>query len=151
MDGTARPGEPKVYWSGFCSQGDGACFEGDYRYKPGAANAIRAEAPQDITLHGIADRLQAIQKRHFYRLRATCRHSGHYYHSGCMAVDVVDSANEYRDVSTAERDIRDELHAFADWIYRNLEREWDYQNSDEMIGEMLLANEYEFTAEGELI
>jgi len=29
--------EPAIYFSGFCSQGDGACFEGSYRYKTGSS------------------------------------------------------------------------------------------------------------------
>jgi hypothetical protein len=151
MVGTPGNGKPVIYWSGFCSQGDGACFEGSYRYKSGAAKAIRAEAPPDTTLHGIADRLQAIQRRHFYHLRASCTHRGHYYHSGCMSVDVVDRGDEYRDVSNAERDIRDELRAFADWIYRGLESEWEQQNSDDAVAENIRVREYEFTEEGTVI
>jgi hypothetical protein len=151
MDGTAGSGAPKIYWSGFGSQGDGACFEGEYHYKPGAAKAVRAEAPKDTTLRGIADRLQAIQRRHSYRLRATCRHSGHYQHSGCMSVDVTDSGDDYRDIGTTEEDIRAELRAFADWVYRQLEAEWEYRNSDEEVIESIRANEYEFTEEGTVI
>lgn len=40
------------------------------------------------------------------------------------------------------------MRAFADWIYRQLETEYDYQNSDEQVDESIIANEYEFTEEG---
>ena len=39
--------EPSIYFSGFWSQGDGACFEGTYRYAKGATKKIREYAPQD--------------------------------------------------------------------------------------------------------
>ncbi|ECI2947336.1 antitoxin of toxin-antitoxin stability system, partial [Salmonella enterica subsp. diarizonae] len=48
-----------IWFSGFCCQGDGACFEGMYHYQPGAAQHIREHAPQDEALHRIADELQA--------------------------------------------------------------------------------------------
>ena len=45
---------PVIYWSGFCSQGDGACFEGSYRYKPGSVKAVTDYAPLDDELQRIA-------------------------------------------------------------------------------------------------
>lgn len=138
--------EPCVYWSGFSSQGDGACFEGWYSYKKGSAKAIRAYAPQDKTLHHIADELQAWQRVNFYRLQAKMQHRGHYYHSGCVTVDVHDCEFEWRAVP--EEGIRDLMRQFADWIYCRLEKEYEYQTSDESVDESIEANEYEFTAEG---
>ena len=87
MNGGTRM-DPCIYYSGFWSQGDGACFEGSYEYAKGAAKAIRAHAPVDKELHRIADELQELQRANFYRLTATMRHRGRYYHSGCMDVDV---------------------------------------------------------------
>lgn len=144
---------PSIYYSGFWSQGDGACFEGSYSYVKGSAKLIREYAPQDTELHGIADRLAAIQKRNFYSLSATTRHSGHYYHSGCMSVDVEDSRHCYGWLSddSAESDITDELRAFADWIYSKLESEYEYRMSDESVDESISINEYKFTCDGELI
>jgi hypothetical protein len=37
---------------------------------------------------------------------------------------------------------------FMDWIYKQLEKEWDYQNSDEQVEESIRANEYEFLEDG---
>lgn len=50
-----------IWFSGFWSQGDGACFEGYLSHSKGTAARIRGYAPLDRTLHGIADRLQAIR------------------------------------------------------------------------------------------
>lgn len=139
-----------IYFSGFWSQGDGACFEGYYRYKKGAAKAIREEAPEDKELHRIADALQAVQRWYFYKLRATMSHHGRYSHSGCMSVDVDYYDDRYRDISDAEDEVTQLMRDFADWIYAQLEKEYEYQTSDEQVAESIIANEYEFTEDGAL-
>lgn len=146
MNGQTRY-DPAIYYSGFWSQGDGACFEGSYRYKAGAARAIREYAPQDAELHRIADQLQDVQRRNFYRLRATCEHSGHYYHSGCMSVDIYRNDDRPHD---AEDDITQLLRDFADWIYDRLEDEYEHQSADETVDWNIRANEYEFYENGEI-
>lgn len=148
MGGGTRT-DPVVYWSGFSSQGDGACFEGSYSYAKGAAKAIRAEAPQDVRLHQIADDLQAAQRKAFYRLTAHCKHSGHYYHSGCMRVSVFYQDDEWRDLPEGSEDaITEALRDFANWIYSQLEQEYEYRMSDENVDECIRINEYEFTRQG---
>lgn len=140
----------KVYFSGFWSQGDGACFVGSYRYKPQWDKELKQYAPVDTTLARIGKALQDAQKTQFYKLAAECTHRGHYYHSGCMSVNVEHLDDSYRDIRDSESDITDALRAFADWIYRRLEDDYDYQNSDDVIDENILANEYEFTENGEI-
>lgn len=139
---------PTIYYSGFWSQGDGACFEGTYSYKPGALKAVKDHAPLDQELHRIVEALQAIQKKNFYQLSARCKHSGHYYHSGCMSVDV-DRRDEKEMAQDAEETVKECLRDFADWIYRSLEAEYDYVTSEEACRESIEANEYEFTEKGE--
>ena len=138
-----------IYFSGFCCQGDGASFTGTYRYVKGGAKTLKAEAPTDKELHRIADQLQAVQRQNFYRLYASVSHRGHYQHSGCMSIDVGDNENRYRDLGGADEDITQLLRDFADWIYSSLEAEYDYLTSDEAVEESILANEYEFSEEGE--
>ena len=43
---------PTIYYSGFCYQGDGACFEGTYSYKAGALKDVKGHAGQDERLPG---------------------------------------------------------------------------------------------------
>lgn len=152
MNGSTRY-EPCVCWSGFWSQGNGACFEGSYRYKPGALKALKAhignESKGDRELLRICTGLQDLQKRYFYKLRATMVHRGHYQHSGCMQVDVYHADDAYREVP--EDDLKQYMRDFADWIYSQLEREYDYQNSDDVIDENIMVNEYEFDEMGERI
>lgn len=138
----------RVFYSGFSSQGDGACFEGSYRYQKGALKAVKQHAPQDIALHNIVKSLQETQSKAFYKLAAKCTQRGHYMHSGCMSVDVYHIDDEYRDIGKAEDNITESLRAFANWIYKQLEQAYDYENSDEQIIETIIANEYEFNADG---
>lgn len=144
--------EPSIYYSGFSSQGDGACFEGSYRYKPGALKAVKGYAPLDTRLHAIARDLQLAQKPVFYTGTASTSHSGHYYHSGCMRVSAdVDSRFSGKLACEFEEAAKEALRDFADWIYRQLENVWDYLNSDEHIDDSILCNEYEFDEDGERV
>lgn len=142
--------EPTIYYSGFSSQGDGACFEGRYQYAKGAPKTIKAEAPQDAELLRIAVELQKIQARNFYQLTASTKHSGHYYHSGCMSVDV-ERDDEKEMTEDAEEEVTQLLRDFANWIYSQLEAEYDYVMSDEHADESIGLSEYEFTSEGAII
>ncbi|WP_242136968.1 hypothetical protein [Sphingomonas sp. TREG-RG-20F-R18-01] len=128
-----------IHYSGFWSQGDGASFTGSYIYSKGAAKRIRAEFPTATALHAIADTLQKVQRAAFYRLAATVTTSGRYSHSGTMSVDVETSDGEPLAGDWAksgcyvphptEEIIRDQLRAFADWIYESLEKEYEYASA----------------------
>ena len=87
MGGGTRQ-EPCIWFRGFSSQGDGACFESWYSYRKHAPRLLREYAPLDTELHRIADALQTIQRRNFYQLRADASHRGHYYHEYCMSISV---------------------------------------------------------------
>lgn len=145
--GTRR--EPRIWFRGFWSQGDGACWEGSYSYARNATAKIRDYAPHDTTLHGIADALQAIQRRNFYQLSADVSHRGHYYHEYCMAISVERDSPTWQDMTAdAEETISEALRDLARWLYRRLEREYEYLSSDEAVDETINANEYTFTETG---
>jgi len=140
---------PRIFFSGFWSQGDGASFECHYAYRKNAMAEIRSYAPQDTELHDIADTLQAIQRRNFYQLRAEATHRGHYYHEYCMAISVNRDSPTYQDMTADAEDIITEaLRDLARWLYHQLEREYDYLTSDEAVDETIIANEYTFTEAG---
>lgn len=148
MGGGSRQ-KPCIFFSGFWSQGDGASFEGNYSYRKNASASILAYAPQDTTLHGIADALQSVQRRNFYQLRAEATHRGHYYHEHCMAISVTRDSPTYQDMSAdAEDVITEALRDLARWLYRQLEREYEYLTSDEAVDESIVANDYTFTGSG---
>lgn len=62
--------DPCIYYSGFSSQGDGACFEGCYEYAKGGLKAVKEYAPLDTELHRIVSDLQCAQAINFYRITA---------------------------------------------------------------------------------
>lgn len=156
---------PSIYFSGFWSQGDGACFEGRYEYKADALQAVKDYAPNDENVHAIVEALQSAQKRlkgaDGYTLIADCKNTGRG--SASHDMDVAFGATDYPEsmgvtatcqiqvrAEAAENEVKNQLRAFADWIYRQLESEYDYQASDEAIDESLIANGYEFEASGAL-
>ncbi|KGM85868.1 hypothetical protein rosmuc_04204 [Roseovarius mucosus DSM 17069] len=148
MGGGTRA-KPCIWFSGFWSQGDGACFEGYWSHAKGAAARIRDYATTDVTLHGIADRLQAIQRRNFYQLAAEVSHRGRYYHEYSMSVDVTrDSPTWQPPTEDAEEVVTEALRDLARWLYRQLEAEYDHLTSDEAIEEGIIVNEYTFTERG---
>ena len=141
--------DPCIWFKGFWSQGDGACFESRYSYRKGAPRRIREYAPQDAELHRIADALQAVQRRNFYELCADLSHRGRYYHEYCMAISVERDSPTYQDMTVdAEGLLIEALRDLARWLYRQLEREYDYLTSDEGVDGAIVANRYTFTEAG---
>ena len=111
---------------------------------------IREYAPQDTELHRIADALQAVQRRNFYQLRAEATHRGHYYHEYCMAISVERDNPSWQDMTAdAEEGVIEALRDLARWLFRQLEREYDYLSSDDVVDETIVANGYTFTEAGQ--
>lgn len=134
-----------IYFSGFYSQGDGACFTGHYSYAQNSINNIKRYAPEDKELYRIVKELQELQKKHFYQLIATIKHSGHYYHSNCTDIYIYKDGN-YADSQELETLLRN----FMDWIYEQLKGEYEYFTSEKSILETLEINGYEFTEDGKI-
>lgn len=139
--------EPIIYWSIF-DRDRGAGFHGRYYYARGAAKKIREYAPADKELHRIADTLQREQRRYFYNLGARIVTAGR---DGLdVRVEDVECPDRGLTVSAeTEETIGESIRDFAHWIVCQLEREAEYQSSDETVDENIRANEYEFTEEGE--
>ncbi|ECG8572703.1 antitoxin of toxin-antitoxin stability system [Salmonella enterica subsp. diarizonae] len=139
-----------IWFSGFCCQGDGACFEGLYHYQPGAAQHIRQHEPQDEELHRIADELQAIQQRNLWQLQADIRHQGRYYHEYSMHITVErDSPTGQQATGDAGGVLSDALRDLARWLYQQLETQYDWLTSPEAVDEALIAGGYTFTETGQ--
>ena len=139
----------RLYGGGSRQKPCGACFETFYSYRKEAPRRIRQHAPQDTELHRIADALQSIQRRNFYQLHAEASHRGHYYHENSMAISVERDSPNYQDMTAdAEDTVIEALRDLACWLYRQLEREYEYLTSDEAVDEVIATNEYTFTATG---
>jgi hypothetical protein len=139
----------EIYWSGFYSQGDGACFTGSYSYKKGSVKAVKEYAPQDKALHRIVESLANLQRENGENLEAEIEHRGPYTNSSYTDINIFYSTDTNREVADeTEKALKEELRNFMNWIYKQLEQQNEYLNSNESIDENIRANEYEFLANG---
>ena len=141
---------PCIWFSGFCHQGDGACFEGDYVYQPQAVSRIREHFPKDADLHRIADLLQAIQLHNSGQLHATIRHHGRHVHETCMAITVERHSPSGQDMTAdSEAAVTEAMRELARWLYRWLESEYGWQTSPAIVDDDIIDNEYTFIESGQ--
>ena len=122
--------EPKVYYSGFWSQGDGACF---------TCKSIDF----DKFLNGKYKGLD---------ISANITHSWRYYFATSTTVNLEDESqnadlpeDKYNEIQKA---IEDEREVLGNKIYRDLETYFNELQENEAIIEGIEANEYEFKADG---
>ena len=125
----------RVYWRGFWSQGDGACWAGSVTYYRGRPSDVARECPQDAEIQRIARAWLDLQRRNSNQVRGKVSANDRYMRT---------SVDAYCDGDEANQIVSD----FADWIYRALESEYDYQMSDGSVDETIRANEYEFDEDG---
>lgn len=135
----------KVYFTGFCSQGDGACFAGTFRQVPDAVAKVKDFAPNDARLHAIALSLQAPADTDTVESGKLVHRCPHYCHSRTMNFC---EETAYYTETPASDDTLETLRDFADWIYSALQAEWNYLNSDDAVSENIIDNEYTFTRDG---
>ena len=131
-----------IEFSGFYSQGDGACFTGSYTYRKGWRQALRA-VTRNETLECIGHRLQDVQRLVFYKGTATVVKTGHRY---CDETSVRIDCDP--DTATFTDAVTDALRDFMRWIYKSLDQGYEYLLSDECVDETIRANDYTFTADG---
>lgn len=139
----------EVIWSGFSSQGDGARFIGSYKYAENALKDIFENAPKDIVLHKIALEMEQIQLRNDFSLSAKVTGNDRYANSGNAEFDVWENDDDYP-TDEAENEIKEVLKDFMNWIYKQLDLQNDFINSNEAIDENIINNEYEFLESGKV-
>lgn len=133
--------DPKILYSGFCSQGDGACFE------------ATIDIPEWLKAHKLGRKYRALYNESQEQGVSMClKHSGHYYHSLMTSLDydgvmyMSDKAQKQFDVIYEM--ILQEREELGDKIYRELENEYEYKTMDEAVKETLIINDYQFTIDG---
>lgn len=150
-----------MFFSGFWSQGDGACFNGfvedmrqylDKNFKPDDYPMIRKLLDGGGTV------------------KFSVEHSGHYYHENCTRFyieadrleHVLDAPTDFHlsvlenydqlldgEIVDFEKQSVEIFKNFMRTLYRTLEKEYDYLTSDEAVKESIIANELTETDEGE--
>lgn len=141
-----------IFFSGFSSQGDGACFEAEYSY----TQKWREEVGQSIggadlpVLLAWGEALEKLQQERGHTISASTKQAGRYMHSGCMCVDVTFDGDDPMTNADfeIERDVTRLLREMADWVYRKLEKQFDYLMSDDGVDEALNNGLHEYLVDG---
>lgn len=140
--------KPSIYFSGFWSQGDGACFDGHV-----------SDWPKFLAACGRVDLVPLYEKLDPTLVLSWCQ-SGHYQHSGCTSFnsdlcvenpfdeddDVLqyatwDTIAEGGDIFNAlEDDFIKYVRGLMDDLYTTLEEEHDYLTGDETVAAYILDN-----------
>jgi hypothetical protein len=141
----------KIYYTGFWSQGDGACFEGNIYAPLFINNFADTDYPMLRMLLDVGGGIYL-----------SVKHSGHYYHENCTSwsyeVDsfevALSSTNDFQDevIRSYDQALDLETHEFEKEaiefmkgkmreLYRRLEEEYNHLTSDESVWEAIIANE----------
>lgn len=146
----------RVMFTGFWSQGDGACFEGAWDADSVDMDTPADDLPEPYRAAILEARQLSGRIPEGWRVWARSKHRGRYYHERSMEVCTEWTWHGPEECEPDEFpfDIEEELDAlfssFASAIYAALEREYDWRTDDEQLSEDAAANGYEFTEEGEL-
>ena len=140
-------------FSGFYSQGDGASFSANYRYKKGCLKAVKQHAPNDTELYDIVKGIVSHQKDNGYLLSCEVSQRGNYSHSNTMNFTWYkndDSCFDWKN-DFVEANLEQLFKGLADWYYSRLRSEYEYLTSFDAVAEMLEANEIRFLENGERV
>jgi len=157
-------------WSGFWSQGDGAAFSGTWYASDCKPAKWLAERPATHTAPEGGINTCGYNKRWHDAIAPLVELAAQYPHASA-SIETSHRGNNMRlesfdigcdEESTArplslkaieaiEERFIDAARGLASAFYRTLEAEYDYQNADAQVAETIIANEYEFTAEGRRI
>ena len=131
----------KTYFSGFWSQGDGACFEAQYRYSAGWKNKLKeylGEKDLEYFTNQVGQPLQDLQRRHGYQLIVKTVHRGYYCHENTMYHEFYPDGYLHCNYDAEqEQSFREACRDAARWYYRELEEKYNYLSSDKAIDEEL--------------
>lgn len=134
----------QINFSGFWYQGDGACFTGTFRSDDlKALSELKENYPTEEKLHALLQRLLSLTRPENSIVKITAE--GRYSHSHTMRFDDLDDGYATDDFEELVSCFR----SFADWIYAQLEKEYEYLVSDECVDEQIRANGYWFLGSGE--
>ena len=130
-----------IYFTGFFSQGDGACFVGSV---------------SDFTkfTEKIDRRVAKLIKDGKIELSCLIKHTGRYYHERSSTfdycIDTEVGLNILSELEKIEDEIREIYYSACRTLYRELEEEYYALQNDENVRESIVANEYEFYSNGEV-
>lgn len=131
-----------IYWSGFCSQGDGASISTDY-YIDIEKFLRKCKAWSKFrVLHNIVER----EEIHAKVERSSSRYNHENTVGGCVELDYnIDWTPKQEEAAERlEEFLTDKIRELSRELYRELDKENDYQQSDEALWATIEANEYNY-------
>lgn len=147
---------PDISFTGFCSQGDGACFRGDWAAKRVDMAGLVAYAPLDTAVHTLCAKITLISLVHTELSFDIVTNDDRYCHARTMEIAYYERDPDGDGGWTVEDEAIENtmtglMQEAADWIYRQLDAAHDFIESDENVEDNIVANEYHFTEEGEMV
>lgn len=134
----------ECYFSGFWSQGDGACFSARFSREKRCLQKVKSCCSKEEKILNIIEKIQSeIPLHEEYEIK----HSGHYYHEYCTNVYYLGDNEKAEQLDERFLELSRQLMRI---LYKKLNDEYDYLNSSEAINEFIIANDYEFTKNGKL-
>jgi len=137
---------PEIYFSGFWSQGDGACFE----FSGLDIDKIWPHYVQSGQIKHEESVKTYLREYHHFKTRTL---NSRYSHERTRELDYESyTRHDYPHLNREFKRFEDWLEGFridlCHEIYRSLESEYEALTEDEAIIETIKANEYEFTEDG---
>lgn len=147
--------ESTIKFSGFSSRGDCASFTGTWAAARVNMSALMAHAPLDETLTTICAKLSVTALQYTEMTAVITRKAYHYSSEMAMDVECCFDTEQYevgdwdQDMVSAASVVEVMAREAARWVYSQLEKEYDYLQSNECVADNISCNEYDFTEEGE--
>jgi hypothetical protein len=140
--------DPKIHFSGFYSQGDGANFTGNFYKRDIDFMKLAEYAPKEEFFLLFATLLTDLTNP-FEDARFTLYKSGnHYEHEYTVSIKDFEFDNLVSYSSCTEEALLDACQKIMRYIYQKLEKEYEYRTSEEVIYEYLFENGYYFNENG---
>lgn len=139
--------DPKIYFSGFWSQGDGACFIGKFKRETLEYGKVLNEYPNDKDVHVFAEYLNSLDEN----VICDISHHGRYYHENSTSFNLYSNdydldIDEMVDYETFKEHCRD----FMRHIYKTLETEYESLGDVHSFLDYALNNEVLFLENGDI-
>ena len=130
--------DAEIFFSGFWSQGDGACFDASVNLDQYLKGQYRVLRDKDLTA-------RVVKNDHGY----------HYSHGRTRYLQIDENNIE---LTARQSNLVDKLQAklealrldLSQKIYEQLKEQFEYMQSDEAIIETIEANDYDFTEDGKI-
>lgn len=139
----------KIYFSGFCSQGDGACFEGKWYKDRADLNKVDLEEIYSPEIKNLYYSLLDLTNSYIDGCFSLTT-SGRYCHENTMSIDGETCTENGESVEFDFDNILEECKNIAREIYKSLKHDYEDAISESSILETLQCNEYYFDLSGNI-